>query len=262
MLVGWRRLAGALSSPLQPSALLAVGVLLTLAAIGIRSAWYYLPAEAKTRGLDWSIALLPTAAVLALGAALSLPGTAPGGVAAFWALLVTEELWAWRSAVRRRLRPASPGARAVRLAPPQKALLARRSSTESPPTIPGSPPTIPEWSTIPADEVLQQLTRSQAADGSGQVAGWLRMPFAAGQRTASVHVAFCPPFPKTPELAVEQLDGPPTRIKTAQLLPYGMRLDLKLNWTAEEPLVVLLEFSARGGGLEIRDWGLESSSNP
>ncbi len=67
------------------------------------------------------------------------------------------------------------------------------------------------------------------------MSGWLRMPFAAGQRTGSVHVAFCPPLRATPELLVEQIGGPEARVKTAQLLPYGVRLDLKLAVAAEEP---------------------------
>ena len=101
-----------------------------------------------------------------------------------------------------------------------------------------------------ADELLQQLTRSQAPDGSEQLWGWLRTSFAAGQRTASIHVAFCPPFVKTPQLTVEQLDGPPTRIKEAQLLPHGTRLDLKLAAAAEKTDSVLLQFSARSTGAE------------
>jgi hypothetical protein len=46
-------------------------------------------------------------------------------------------------------------------------------------------------------------------------------------------------------LSVEQIGGPPSRVKTAQLLPYGVRLDLKLAATAEEPTSVLLQFVAR-----------------
>ncbi len=91
---------------------------------------------------------------------------------------------------------------------------------------------------------MQQLTRTRAADGSERLSGWLRAPFLAGQRTASVHVAFCPPFAAVPELSVEQVDGPPARVKTAQLLPQGARLDLKLASAAEEPHDVALEFSA------------------
>ena len=77
------------------------------------------------------------------------------------------------------------------------------------------------------------------------MSGWLRMPFAAGQRNGSVHVAFCPPLRATPELLVEQIGGPEARVKTAQLLPYGVRLDLKLAVAPEEPASVLLQFFAR-----------------
>lgn len=97
----------------------------------------------------------------------------------------------------------------------------------------------------PADEVLQQLTRRRLAGGAEELAGWLRVPFAAGQRTENVHVAFCPPFATAPQLAAAQLDGPEARVKTAQLLPYGVRLDLKLLTPAEQCATVLLEFTAR-----------------
>jgi hypothetical protein len=92
--------------------------------------------------------------------------------------------------------------------------------------------------------VTQQLTRSQTADGAEELSGWLRIAFVAGQRTGSLHVAFCPPFAATPQLVVEQLDGPEARMKTAQLMSYGARLDLKLAVAAEEPTSVLVQFSA------------------
>ena len=97
----------------------------------------------------------------------------------------------------------------------------------------------------PADNVMQQLTLSQDAAGVQQLAGWLRVRLAAGQRSAAIHVAFCPPFSKTPELTAEQLDGPAARIRTAQLLPYGVRLDVKLAAAAAHPSNVLLRFAAR-----------------
>jgi hypothetical protein len=61
-------------------------------------------------------------------------------------------------------------------------------------------------------------------------------------------VAFCPPFASTPQLIVTQLGGPSARMKTAQLLPYGIRIDLKLSGPSEGGASVLLEFSARNTG--------------
>ena len=97
----------------------------------------------------------------------------------------------------------------------------------------------------PSEQIIQQLTRTLASDGTESLCGLLRTPIAAGQRTANVHVAFCPPLAAVPELVVEQTAGPPARIKTAQLLPYGTRLDLKLAAAAPQPATVTLRFSAR-----------------
>lgn len=241
MLIGWRRLTAALDSPLEPAVMAAVGVLLAGVAAGVRVAWQRLPAEPDSPRLDRLVILLPTIPVLSLGAALSLPGTDARGLVAFWTVLVAGECWAYRPAVWRR-RP-DRAARPVRVDPPQEP--SPHASPAEP--APAASPAAPVLS-VPGDDVLQQLTRSQAADGSEELSGWLRMPFDAGQRTASAHVAFCPPFPRTPELSVRQLDGPSTRIKTAQLLPHGTRLDLKLAAAADRRESVLLEFSARSQG--------------
>ena len=101
---------------------------------------------------------------------------------------------------------------------------------------------------LPPEAVSQQFTRTTTADGGEELAGWLRISFAAGQRTKNAHLAFCPPFARAPELSVEQLDGPEARIKTAQVLPYGARLDLKLPPSSESPVAIVLHFTARAEG--------------
>jgi len=262
VLVGWRRLAGALSSPLEPPVLLAAGAMVAAAALGARLPWRLGPKAARRSRPSWAQSLVLSASVLVLGASLSLPGTAASGLVALWAVLAAEELWAWRPLLWPRLRrgssPATRSERRLRwgdsctVAPEVAVQLPPQQSAGVAVQLP------PQQTDVPPEEVLQQLTRSQAADGSEQLSGWLRIAFAAGQRTGSVHVAFCPPFARTPELVVEQLAGPEARIKTAQLLPYGVRLDLKLNAAGEQAASVLLQFSAqagaRGKGLGIRDW--------
>ena len=165
--------------------------------------------------------LLTLLGVLALGASLCVPST---GVAKLWLFvpLAAEEGWAWAW------------------------YLGRKTTRQPAPNVSrgtGSKPVVQD--DLPPKDVVQQLTRSQADDGTERLSGWLRMPFAAGQRTGSVHVAFCPPLKATPELLVEQIGGPEARVKTAQLLPYGVRLDLKLAVAAEEPTSVLLQFLAQ-----------------
>jgi len=234
LLIGWRRLAGTISIPLQPALLLAVGALVAVAAAGVRLARRCLPAQPESSRPDWLIPLLASAAVLGLGAALSLPGTDPWGLAAFWAMLVGEESWAWRPATWR----SPPGGREARP-------LWRRvgvGAAEEPAA--HGPPTALTGG-VPGVDVLQQLTRSQAPDGSEQLCGWLRAPFAEGQRTATVHLAFCPQFARTPELTVEQQGGPEILRINQTVFSFGARLDLKLSAAAEGPLDVVLRFSAR-----------------
>jgi hypothetical protein len=220
-----RRLAGALENSLRPTALLATGVLLAGSAVLIRVGWF-LPPTHLLRRLDRAVMAITSLAVVALGAGLCLPNTSAVGLFVLWTLLGAEEIWAWGWHTRRY---SSAGI---------------LSSASLKPTSRKALPCDLEEGILPED-ITQQLTRTLASDGTEELSGWLRMVFAAGQRTGSLHVAFCPPFALTPELEIEQLDGPEARIKTAQLLPYGARLDLKLVAPAIEPATVLVQFSAR-----------------
>jgi hypothetical protein len=105
----------------------------------------------------------------------------------------------------------------------------------------------------PAEEITQQLTRTQSADGVESLCGWLRVDLSPGQRTANVHVAFCPPFGRAPTLEVFQTAGPPTRVKTVQLLPFGARLDMKLPHAVDAPASVVLQFTARSQPTETEE---------
>jgi hypothetical protein len=189
--------------------------------------------------------IVTSLAVAALGAGLCLPGTSAVGMFLLWTLLGAEESWAWGWRVRHSF-DALPSA-------PRQAV--RTDSAHAGPSRPNrggmtsrAAPTLEAEEIILPKGITQQLTRSQAADGVEELSGWLRIAFVAGQRTGSVHVAFCPPFAATPELVVEQLEGPEARLKTAQLMSYGARLDLKLAAAAEEPTSVLVQFSARTAG--------------
>ena len=242
LVIAQRRLAGALENPLDVAALLFTGLLAVTAAGGIRLGWRSQPAKGIATRADWIVMLSTSAPLIALATALCTAGTPIAGFAIFWTLLAAEEGWAWHRFVSRRAvsiswiawrrlrwdRPQRPAPHAPRGAPASHA--------------PRRPVAADE---IPSEDVTQQLIRSRAADGAEELSGWLRPTFAAGQRTGSIHVAFCPPFAAAPELAVEQIDGPEARIKTAQLLPYGVRLDLKLAAAADQPTTILLQFSAR-----------------
>lgn len=251
----WRRLVGALVNPLEPVVLLGAAVTVSAAAAAIRLGVLDKLAPAGqpsgrtrfARYLPWTV----SASVVAIGVALSLRDTSLWGLVLFWTILTGEELWGWTP--RRPLGPPPLGA------PPLGAHVAAPPAV-SPRREPATPISLPRPSDSPfpavdecdmdavdSPDVLQQLTRRRTADGGEILSGWLRVPLAANQRTANVHVAFCPPFPRNPQVAVDQLGGPAARIKKVQVLPYGTRLDLKLAEHSDMPGSVVLQFSALSG---------------
>jgi len=225
-LIVCRRLAGALLAPANPAALLTVGCL----AASLAMAFRLTPHDVR----HWQHRLLvvsPTVTLLVLGVALSMPGAGLAALAALWLPLLAEEGWAaWR--VYHRPRRAAHGPGVV----PAAASSASAIVAVAPPT---------------DADVTQQLVRSRAADGSESLAGWLRLTLTPGQRQTTAHLAFCPPFAQTPTLDVSQADGPAARVKTAQLLPYGARLEIKLAAPADVPCTVRLRFSARTSAVVV-----------
>lgn len=230
----WRRVAGELSAPLGPPVLLLVGLSVAAAAATARLAWRSQPRPSRA-SLSAPAAALLSVAVLAVGVALSLPGTSPAGLLILWGMLALEEYWAWGPTGWRRLvagkDPSPRPRRRVETAPPDS-------------SAPRPLPARPLVEKPPSDDVTQQLTRSRTAEGTELLSGWIRVEMDGGQRSANVHLAFCPPFARTPRITVEQSDGPQVRIKTVQSLPYGARFDLKLVALSEEAATVLLEFLA------------------
>ncbi len=77
--------------------------------------------------------------------------------------------------------------------------------------------------------VLQQLTRTELADGRHTIHATLTALFAPGQRTATLYVAFCPPFERLPEVDVDFDDATIATVKLTQLLHHGAQLDVSLS---------------------------------
>jgi hypothetical protein len=237
-----RRLAGALPYPLDPAPLLAVGASVVIAVFAIRLGWPAHPSAGSTSWTTWLAMIGTSLAAMVFAASVCARGTHVVALLAFWTLLVLEEGWAWQRILRRPTRDAPR--RIWRLWRRDRPSMPARHAARASAAVPTAQ--LPKSSDeLPPDDVVQHLIRSRAKDGSDTLAGFARIAFAPGQRTGSIHVAFCPPFARTPELSLEQRDGPDARIKTAQLLPYGVRLDLKLAAEAEQRISVLLQFEAR-----------------
>ena len=212
--------------------------------------------------------MIVSVALADLGLAFSRSGGNAAGLIGFWALLLVEELWAWRF-VRRRVGQASLRAQAHQRGRGGPALASQAWPTLQPyPTLQTEPDEEPYCEACerlgddlfdeiePADDVMQQLTFRTTAAGGQEISGWLRMPLAAGQRSGSLHVAFCPPLKDVPEVQAEAYSGPACRIKAAQVLPYGARLDVKLDNPAAEGdslLVRLFATTEREGMIDFAD---------
>ncbi len=247
MVLWWRRVAGALSTPLDTAPMLLVAALLAAAAVSARSAEQSLAKRRPAGPFDRFVAVGLSAALVAIGAALSLPGTSAGGLVLFWGVLAVEEGWAWGPARRRRVGGVGRRWPAVRrrVARILRRAVSRADRPASSARPNPSPAPVPVLEAPGDEQVTQQLVRSTEADGSDRLSGWMRVPMASGQRSASVHMAFCPQFSRAPKVTVEQLEGPRARLKTVQVLPHGARVDLKLAGACEQRDSVVLRFSAQ-----------------
>ncbi len=94
------------------------------------------------------------------------------------------------------------------------------------------------------EQILQQLYRVRDEQGQEIVYGTVRADFETGQRTAVVHVGFCPPLAHIPEIEAESLPGSPCRIKIVQALAHGTRMDVRLPAPAETDRYVLIDMAA------------------
>jgi hypothetical protein len=256
-----RRVAGALIRPLDGATILLTGLLLAAAAATLRLTWKRVSADPSGTGRCWLVWTLPALALLAFAFALSLPDTPVWSLGLFWAILAVEEgvsLWlVWRGIDTEE--PAAEeddGLSLEEIGPPEMtAELTAVPEIHRPPQ-PGwssvgdrdvrfDSPQQPSPHFVPPN-VSQQLTRASEEDGSDVLYGQLRGHFAPGQRSLRLHVSFCPPFEAVPVVTVEKLEGPEISVKPAQVLAYGVRLDLRLKTLSVDAQDVILEIFVRG----------------
>ena len=219
--------SGVLENPLDWPFMAVAAGLVILFATAIRILCRHACWSHFSIAVNRSVTGLTTAAVVLIGCSLSLPGSFWGGLALLWGLVAAEEYWTWKAVVQggppcRRQTGLLPHAVRRRTA----AVLENTHFSPPPPALAAPATMEAESCGLPAG-VLQQLVRNRVPDGTESLSGWVRASLAAGQRTASVHVAFAPPFPRAPSFDVAQQEGEPARIKVVQLLPYGARLDFE-----------------------------------
>ncbi|MCY2965209.1 MAG: hypothetical protein NT069_16520 [Planctomycetota bacterium] len=98
---------------------------------------------------------------------------------------------------------------------------------------------------------VQWMQRAVDGRGAERLEGVMQVDFPAGQSTVTVHVAFCPPFQRTPAFHCQVPANPGVRLRASVAYPYGARVELKRTSSTTEPLTVELEFDAQSS-LELR----------
>jgi hypothetical protein len=231
-----RRVAGAFQQPLESAPLIAIGATIAAVAALVRMTALR---PARRGAASWPDRLRfagPSIAVMLLGYTLSLPGSTAWSVAIFWTVLLAEEAGCWFTILRRHPLRLPQFRWPLRPVPP----ILTRSASEAIAEFPVDSPA----DQLPPD-VLQQITRARASDGAEVITGHLRCDFAPGERSQTLHVAFCPPLDATPTLTLHQLSGPSATIRPTQVHPYGARLDLRLSTTPRDAATLTLQFTAQ-----------------
>ena len=228
-LMAFRRFWGGLQSAPTLQALIAVGVLLAVLAAVVHGGARLLCAK-RLSVYRATQCFLPLSLAIAVFS-ICVPGSSFFGV--FFVILILgceELLWLLRPTPFLEKLPRqsadSQGARPIRTRKEKQSVEIESELVDFPP------------------EVLRRVERSKGPAGEDICWGQIRSEFLPGQRTAAIHLEFCPPFQRTPVLHVEQVDGPDATVKTTQILPYGARLEVRLAQSGSEDIETRIEFSA------------------
>lgn len=92
--------------------------------------------------------------------------------------------------------------------------------------------------------IVQKFTRHRAADGSESIRGTMTADFVIGQRSATLFVAFCPPFARLPTVEAHVTDDWPAEVKVTQRLHHGAQLEVRLTEPAEDEFRLQVEMYA------------------
>lgn len=224
-----RRLGGYLSQPLPAPGLIGFGLFLGGCSVGV--AWL---AGARGVAAGRFLKLGAALAWLPAAVAVSLPNTSAWALGLFWLLLlaVPAAVWAWDRRLQRRTAAVGSAAgehtTAELEAPEREATPGQATSlaaADAPPSLPAG--------------VLQQWTRRQVEEAVDLLEGGVRIIFEPGERTQVAHVAFCPPFPGTPETEIEIVEGSDSATFSQQVYSYGLRIEVRRKEATKQESLVL-----------------------
>lgn len=96
--------------------------------------------------------------------------------------------------------------------------------------------------------VLQRFERYEL-DGIDCLRGTLTLTVPQGARAAHGHVGFCPSFRHVPTVeTTTAYDGVEAMITAAEVVPWGVRIECRLDEPAEEPVEIPVDVVARSPG--------------
>ena len=72
----------------------------------------------------------------------------------------------------------------------------------------------------------------------------MRCSFGPSERQRDIHLAFCPPLRRVPHFSMEQVEGPPARIRASLVETFGVGLEVKLASFSSEPTSIQIQFFA------------------
>lgn len=248
-----RKLAGAIAAPPAPEAVLAVcGSGLLLVAVG-DLAMRASAVPTSGRADSWLPAALTRLGLLMAMAAVCLPlrMTSPVDALIAIAMLAVSLLTVIRGPIAGLIRgrlvegwPASlhRGTTARTAAAP--ASIAAPTAVLSLPT----PRALRDETTSaspPAGSLLQRFERLAMPDGGERVSGRLCVMVPEGSRSGYAHVGFCPPLASQPVVeATTDYDGVEAVVSAAEVLPWGVRIECRLDEPAEETVEIPVDILA------------------
>lgn len=246
-----RRLVGAFEQPLAPGTLIVLAAVMTMLVAVVRGAWRRVSGSdtVPARGSELLLDVILSLGVICLAASLSLPGSATVPLVVFWCLLVLGEFVGWSPYYRRLARRSRAGnggngpqteespSAIDEPAHEHSAVALHRTATFE-------EATEDDGFELLSSSVLQRITRAREENGVEVAYGVARCDFAVGQRQQNLHIAFCPPLERIPELTTDQIDGPIVRIKQSMVETFGAGLEIKLPAPSSEPTSVQVQFYA------------------
>ncbi len=103
------------------------------------------------------------------------------------------------------------------------------------------------WQLQTNPRVTEATLRTSDESGTSSLQGWQRIHFVPRQRTAALHLAFCPPLSNRPSVEFEPQGDHAAEVRMSDVQNYGVRAEVKLSSPAENALDVIVEYFVTSG---------------